>query len=348
MSGALHRTTAAVIVVAAVAAGCGGASDAPQRPTSSSTPPPPPPAEAQEAPEVRAESVPGRVVSLAGGKPKGAVVDAASKTLAVALRSPDRLALVDTRSGKVRTVPVPGAARHLAIGRPGELLVMGENTDVLARVSLPGGEVVGKVKVGRQPHDAARVGDTLFVANEFGRSVGVVRDGEMVRELGGLVQPGGLAATRGRVAVVDVRANELHVFDAASLRRVAVLPAGDGPSHVRAIGDGRVVVADTRGNAVRTYDVTGKPRQLSTMQLSGRPYGLATDMRRGVAYVTLSTSNQVVQFDIRPDGSLVRRTTLPTVQQPNSVAVDASTGTVYVIGKADSQIQVLEAGAFAG
>lgn len=67
-------------------------------------------------------------------------MDPESKVLAVALRNPDRLALVDTRSREVRTVPTPGAARHLAVGRPGELLVMGENTDLLARIALPVGK----------------------------------------------------------------------------------------------------------------------------------------------------------------------------------------------------------------
>lgn len=136
--------------------------------------------------------------------------------------------------------------------------------------------------------------------------------------------------------------------DAATVRRVAALPAGRGPSHVRPIGGGRVVVADTRGNAVLTYDLTGRPRQLSRLELPGRPYGLAVAPERGFAYVTLSTTNRVVRLRVRPDGSPGQRRVLPTVQQPNSVAVDGSTGTVYVVGKAESNVQVLPPVAFGG
>lgn len=346
------RTALAVVCAAVLAtvAGCVGGANAPEQPapapTGTSTPPPP--AEALEAPEVNAAKVPGEVLRLPGGAPKGAVVDSKSKLLAVALRDPARIALLDTRTRELRTIPSPGAARHLAVGVPGELLVMGENTDILARIALPSGKVIQKTKVGNNPHDAAQVGNTVFVANEFGGSVSVVRDGRTVAKIGRFVQPGGVSATAGRVAVVDVRANKLHVIDARTLRRVEVLPAGKGPSHVRPVGGGRVIVADTRGNAVRLYDLTGKPRQLSTLQLSGRPYGLAADAKRGVAYVTLSTSNKVVRVQVEPDGSMSVKRVLPTVQQPNSVTVDTSTNTVYVIGKADGTVQVIPASKFTG
>lgn len=91
------------------------------------------------------------------------VADPVTGLVAIALRQPNRLVLVNGRSGTVtRTVAVPGAARHLQLAAPGgPVLVAGEDTDVVAQVTLPDGEVASQTSVGRQPHDAAAVGAHL-------------------------------------------------------------------------------------------------------------------------------------------------------------------------------------------
>lgn len=317
----------------------------PSPPAPATSTPLPPPAEPEDAPP---ESGVAADVELPPGAPEGAVVEPASHTLVVALRGPDRLAMIDIATRRVTTVPAPGAARHLVTGSPGEVLLMGENSDLLARVAVPSGRLLSTVPVGRQPHDAVQVGDTVFVANELGGSVGVVRGGAMVHELPGLAQPGGITATGGRVAAVDVRGNELHVFDATTLREVAVLPAGRGPSHVRPIGPDRVAVADTRGNAVLVFQLSGQPRQLDRKPLPGRAYGLAADRERGRVYVTSANVNQVSALDVHADGTLGEPRSVPSVRQPNDVAVDPSSGDVWVVGAAGSAIQVVRAGAFPG
>lgn len=345
-----HAASALCVLtlVAVALTGCTGPGGAPPPvPVVAPSPPvPPPPAEPGDAPPVT--SVPlGRVLSLPGGAPEGAVVDPSTGILAVALRQPDRLALIDTASGNIRTIPAPGGARHLSLGAPGELLVPGEDTDVLAQIALPGGTVTAQTKVGRQPHDAARADGTLFVSNEFGGSIGVVRGGRMAQQLAGLVQPGGLTISDGRwLAAVDVRGNAIHVADVATLRDTGVLPAGQGPSHVRPIAPGQVAVADTRGNAVLTYQVSGVPRQLHRVAVPGRAYGLATDAVRGALYVTLPNTNQVQRWRFAPDGALRDPRTMATVRQPNEVTVDPRTGAVFVVGEADAQGQDIPAQAF--
>ncbi len=330
---------AALIVFAACTTAENGDVAPPRTSPGSEQAPLPPPAEPEEAPPVQAPPAGTTVASLPAGSPEGAAVDPRSGTLAVALRSPDRLALVDTASDEVRIAPAPGAARHLVPGQPGNVLVLGENADSLARVALPSGRVQQRVETGRQPHDAAQVGDTVFVSNEGGSTVGVVRDGQQVRTIGDLAHPGGLTAAENRVAAVDVRGNDLHVFDTNTLEQVAELPAGSGPSHVRPIGAGRVAVADTRGNAVHVFDLTGEPRRTGSYGVSGRAYGLATDPARDRVYATLPNTNRVTAFDIRSDGSLSKSASLPTVRQPNDVAVDPSDGGVFVVGATESQIQ---------
>lgn len=340
-----------VALVMTVLPGCGGPSAPPPSEPPATPPhttpggPLPPPAEPEEARPVSGLP-PGRILPLPGGSPEGAVVDPATGILAVALRQPDGVALVDHDSGEVRTVATPGAARHLSSSRPGELLLSAENTDMLIRVALPQGTITEQVQVGRQPHDAASFGRSLFVSNEGGGSVGVVQDGKMSREIPGFAQPGGLTISGDRLVVVDVRKNTLHIIEPTTMAEIAELPAGAGPSHVRPIGAGRVAVADTRGNAVLTYQVTGMPRQISRNTVPGRAYGLSSDPGRGLLYTALSNTNQVVRWRTGPDGSLRDPKTLATVRQPDDVASDPRTGTAYVVGRTDAQVQQIPESAF--
>lgn len=332
----MNRMATSIVVLLLVLVGCGAEPQAPP----AAEGPLGTPAEPGEAPPTTATPA-GRVLSLPGGAPEGVAVDPASGLVAVALRDPDRLALAGTRGGGIRIVPVPGAARHLVLAAPGELLVLAEDSGLLLRVRLPEGAVTSSVRVGRQPHDAVQVGDTTFVTNEGGQSVGVVRGDRMVRTLPGPVQPGGIAAADGRVATADVRGNRLYVWDAATLKPLAQLPAGSGPSHVRPLGNGRVAVADTRGNAVLVFDLRGEPRQIGRIKLPGRAYGLATDPARGLVYVTLPNVNQLVSLKVQPDGSLRRITAVPTVRQPNDVALDPTDATAYVAGTSGSLLEVV-------
>ena len=113
---------------------------------------------------------------------------------------------------------------------------------------------------------------------------------------------------------------------------MALLPAGAGPTHVERVGATTVAVADTRGNAVLLYDLSGHPKLVSRLPLPGGPYGLASVPGSGQLWVALSGQNQLVRVDV--DGSRLRRTTVhfPTVQQPNSVAVSPKTGELVIAG----------------
>ncbi len=292
----------------------------------------------------------GVVIALGGGEPEGVVADATTATVAVALRKPNKLALVDTRTGRLtRLVDVPGAARHLQLAGPGgPVLVPGEDTDLLSAVALPGGTVLATTKVGRQPHDAAPAAGRVVVADELGSSVSVVENAaagnsSVLRRFPGPVQPGGVGAVGARVGVVDVRGALLYVYDAATVTSLGTLPAGDGPTHAVPDGAGRLVVADTRGDALLTYDLggaSGPPRQLRRQPVPGKPYGLAVDATRHQLWVALSATNVLVRFRVDAAG-LTELARFPTVRQPNSLAVDESTGVVYVAGGTDGDLQIL-------
>ena len=300
-----------------------------------------PAAEPARSPPLEAEPV-GRVVPV-GHKPEGLAFDRRTGLLAVALTRPDRLALVDGRSGRtVRRVRLPGAARHLALARPGgPVLVPAEDTDQLVTVSLPGGRPRA-TRVGRQPHAAvaargpAAAGGRIFVGNERGRSVSVVEDGRELRRLDAPVGPGGLAATRGGVvAVVGVRERAIELFDASTLTSLGRIPVGVGPTHVAARGK-RFFVVDTRGNGLVEIH-TDPLRVHRRTHLEGAPYGIAFDPRRRRFWVTLTASNRVAEVT---DRRLLR--TFPTVRQPNSVAVDPASGRVFVASRKDGVLQLFD------
>ncbi|OHV43377.1 hypothetical protein BCD48_28815 [Pseudofrankia sp. BMG5.36] len=320
------------LTVLAACAGCGGTTTGT---ANTAGPGLPPAAEPAAAPPLTVR--PAGTVRPVGNGPEGVLVDPRDGQVIVALRA-RRLALVGADGpGMVRTVAVPGTARHLQLaGAAGSVLVPGEDTDVLAEIDLPSGRVSGTTRVGRQPHDAADTGvaGRIVVADELGSAVSFVADGREIARLPGPVQPGGLAsAGDGRVGVVDVRGNALYVYDARSMRQVARLPAGAGPTHAVQVGAGRVAVADTRGNAIEVFSLTGTPRRLARLPLPGAPYGLAASADGTSLWVTLTARNELVRLAVDADGTPRRDgPPYPTVRQANSVAVDETRNRAYVAG----------------
>lgn len=179
----------------------------------------PPAAEPAPAP-VPAEPPAGRTVPV-GAAPEGVVVDSRTHIVAVGVRDPFALTLLDATTGAVLgKVPLPGGLRHLQLPVPGgPVLVPDEGSNRLLRVALPGGEITSQVLTGVAPHDAtAAAGGTVFVANELGHSVVVVRGDQIVHTFTDVTQPAGLAAVGDLVSLVDVRRNTLTVYNARRLQ----------------------------------------------------------------------------------------------------------------------------------
>ena len=333
---ALRGVFVLLTLVTILLAGCGSEQDARDKR-------PPPAPEPAESPSLDKKPA-GRVVEV-GPAPEGIAADPRTGLVAVALRNPNELALVDGKSGKaVRKVKLPESARHLDLAAPGgPVLVPAEGSDSLVQVRLPDGKITTEMPVGDFPHAAAAAPEgRIFVANEKGSTVSVVQDGRETEEIQAPFKPGGVAVTKDDlVGVVGVRALTLEVFDAGTLKSEGHADAGEGPTHVRAGPGNRFYVADTRGDAVFVYGTDPEPKQLDRVNLPGSPYGLAIDPVRDHLWVTLTAEQSVVEFALE-DGSLREIARYPTVRQPNSVAVDTASGRVFVTGKADGQLQLLD------
>lgn len=327
------------MLLALVTAACGGGGDADpgfaQQPA----------AEPGEAPE-RIGEVPGRLLEV-GDEPEGIVVTDAGVAV-VAVRGADGLALVDLDTGLLRRVPMPSAARHLSLAAPGgPVLVPLEGTDELLLVDPVAGQVVDRVgDLPRNPHDAVQHPDgTISVTDEFGGGMYFVRpDSEVVR-LDSTRQPGGVAAVGDLAVMVDVVGEGVRVFDARVPEEVAAQPLGTGLTHIVALGDDRVAIADTDGD--RLFVLTVRPgseagTDVVEIPVEGRPYGLAVDAQRDRLYVTRTARNELLVYDtadlqpgVHPLGAV------PVVQQANTVAVDPRTGAVVVAGRAQGLLQLL-------
>lgn len=318
----------AVAVLAAASCGGSGARPAARAPAAE-------PAFAPSAPT----AAPGRTLAV-GSSPEGIAVDPSSGLVVLAVRSPAALVVLDPRLGRVvRRIPIAAPARHLQQAGPGgPVLVPEEAAGRLLELRLP--SATFSLTVGAHPHDATAAAGSVFVADEFGRSVSRVRSGRVVETIPGFIQPGGIAAVGGEVAVVDVGADTVTLLDARSGRVVGRMNAGAGPTHVVGTPDGRFFVVDTRGGAILSFLAGSPARALGRLALDGSPYGIAIDRSRRRLWVTLTASNRLVELALDAPSPRVLRL-FATARQPNSVAVDERSGLVFVASAGEGSVQIL-------
>lgn len=284
-------------------------------------------------------TVPAGVVAKVGYAPEGIVHDPVTGLVAVGVREPNRLLVLEPQTLTVqRSVPVPGTIRHLSVtAGGGTVLVPNEADDTLLEVDLRTG---GKrsTAVGHVPHDATgTLGGELLVGDEFGGSLTVLRDGRVVTTFDDLQHPGGVVAAGRTALVVDVGDYSLTSYDLDTMARVARVPAGAGPTHGILAAPDRVAVSDTRGGALILFSIEPL-RQVAQLDVGTSPYGLAADPASRTVWVTLTATNEVLEVDVAGDAPRVAAR-WPTVRQPNTVAVDPVTRTLWIASRTDGVVQ---------
>jgi hypothetical protein len=320
---------AVLVLLVTVLAGCAASRQSPAKPLQAA----PEPAESPPA------SAPAGTVVALSGSPEGVAITR-SGLVAVNVRQPDGLVVVPIDSlasaSARRFVAMAGSARHLTLAGPdGPALVAQETTDQLVEVALDPLKVTERVAVGPQPHEAFQVGEEQWVANEFGDTFDIVRGDRVVGTVAAPLQPGGGAATPdGQLVVgVGVRGRRITEYRAdGSL--VGSANCGAGPTHVVTGNDGLFWVNDTNGGAVLGLTLTQHgPRQVATIHLGAgsKPYGIAYDAVHHILLTTLTGPDQLVELSLRGT-AVLRRRIQPTVQQPNTVAVDPTTGQIVITG----------------
>jgi len=285
----------------------------------------------------------GQIVEV-GDQAEGVVADPVTHLVAVGVRNPDGLALVDGRTGIVRRrLALPGHLRHLQLAAPGgPVLVPDESSGSVLTVSLPAGATTSQTAVGRYPHDATRAADgTVAVADELGGALVFVRDRLVQDRITDVTQPGGVTAAGADIAMIDVHDHTLELYATNPPTRKARIPAGAGPTHLVADRHGRLFVVDTRANRLLVYTTTPRLTPQPWTALPGSPYGIAYDGTRDRLWVTLTGRNELVEFDVSA-GTPREVARFPTVRQPNTVGTDPDTGRVFVASRTDGQLQLID------
>ncbi|WP_204802643.1 YncE family protein [Mycobacterium riyadhense] len=144
--------------------------------------------------------------------------------------------------------------------------------------------------------------------------------------------------TQGNTTVVLDRGQTSVTTIGADGHTEQALRAGLGATTLTADPLGRLLVADTRGGQLLVYGVD--PLILrQAYPVRGAPYGLAGS--RQLAWVSQTASNMVIGYDLST-GIPVEKVRYPTVQQPNSLAFDEESDTLYVVSGSGAGVQVIE------
>ena len=144
--------------------------------------------------------------------------------------------------------------------------------------------------------------------------------------------------TQGNTAVVlDRGQTSVTTVDASGAKAGQALRAGEGATTLAADTAGRVLVADTRGDGLLVFGTD--PLMLrQRFPVRDAPYGVTGSSR--LAWVSQTTTNTVIGYDLAT-GIPVEKVRYPTVQQPNSLAFDEASGTLYVVSGSGAGVQVI-------
>lgn len=327
----LRRKVAALLMLcAAVGSGCSSGQPSDELMVSDN------PTAATPARSPAAGTPAGAVLPLAGS-PTSMVV--AGDLLAVAVDSTVLLyPLTAEGLGQPTTVPLSAPADTLSVAGDQLLASVGAGGE-LVRVTLPDG-TTAPAAIDGEPVSATAFGDRTLVAVRDRQAVAVL-DGDRIFRMisGGLLSADQVLSTGEHAVVFDRLRNAVFALDVSAGTVDEGLRAGQGSTNAVTDRFGRVLVADTRGDALLAFSVD--PLLLrQNFPVPGAPYGLAYDRERDLLWVTLTETNEVVGYDIAGEEPQERHR-FPTVEQPNTVTVDEKSGRVIVASATGKGIQVI-------
>lgn len=269
-----------------------------------------------------------------------AAFDPATRT--VVLAGGATLSLFDARAPQTppRTVTLPAAPTGLHTAPNGTMLAAIPAKNLVARVNLRTG-TVETIPVAGGPVDAVDLGGPLAVALHDTHDVAIVDHGVVTRGTGGNFQdPAQLLTPGGTLLALDRLTTSVTQLDTHTAAAGDALRAGDGATNGVTDRFGRALVVDTRGSALLAFS-TGPLMLKQLYPVPGVPYAIAYDPTRDLAWVTLTATNEVVGYDVA-GGEPVERYRLPTVRQPDALAVDPVSGQVFVASAAGEGLQVVK------
>jgi DNA-binding beta-propeller fold protein YncE len=303
---------------------------------------PPPtivPAQAAQSPPVTGE--PAGVVRPLAGHATAAVFDPATASLAVlspGVGGQSTVTVVPT-SGAERMVPLPGPATAMVGDNDGR--VYASTRGGYFRIDIGAG-AAGRIDIqGEAGTDftaiTRRADGKLVLGSADGAVYTLSSDSTVGASLKAFARVDVLVAQGNTVAVLDRGQTSVTTISQRGDDADHALRAGEGATTMAADSAGRVMVADTRGDELLVFGTDPLIlRQRSPVRDS--PYGLAGSSK--LTWVSQTAINSVVGYDLAT-GIPVEKVRYRTVQQPNSLAFDEASGTLYVVSGSGAGVQVI-------
>jgi DNA-binding beta-propeller fold protein YncE len=314
---------------------------------------PPPtivPAQAAQSPPVT--GAPAGVVRPLPGHAQAAVFDPATANLAVlspGVGGQSTVSVVSS-SGEARPVPLPGPATAIAGDNDGR--VYASTRGGYFRIDLRAG-TVSRVAIAGQPSTdftaiARRADGKLVLGSADGAVYTLSNDSTVGASLKIFARVDALVTQGNTAVVLDRGQTSVTTISASGNDADHALRAGEGATTMAVDSAGRVLVADTRGDELLVFG-TDPLILRQRYPVRDAPYGLAGsspsrkggDIRPGLAWVSQTAINTVVGYDLAT-GIPVEKVRYRTVQQPNSLAFDDASGTLYVVSGSGAGVQVIE------
>ncbi|GGI91037.1 lipoprotein [Saccharopolyspora subtropica] len=260
-------------------------------------------------------------------------------THTLALATGRTLLLIDTTTGAQRSIdlPSPPAALRAEAGRA---LAALPDSNQITRIDLrtatthttpvTGGPVDA---LDLDPHRTA-------VALRNPASVTILTDGTPTATTTGLKGPAQLLTAGGHLHILDRLTTAITPINPTTGDKGAGLRAGEGATNATTDRYGRILTIDTRGQEYLAFSA-GPLIMKQRYPVPGAPYAIAYDPTRNLAWVTLTATNELVGYDIA-GGEPTETHRLPTISQPNSIAVDPDTGTLYIASANGAGYQVVK------
>ncbi|HVQ52463.1 MAG TPA: hypothetical protein VMS92_20690 [Mycobacterium sp.] len=303
--------------------------------------PPPTIVPAQAAQSPPATGQPAGVVRPLGGLAQACVFDSATASLAVLSPLFGNLSMVTVvpQSGAERQVRLPGPATAMTGDNDGR--VYAATRGGYFRVDMRAGTATRVDIEGQQGTDftaiTRRADGKLVLGSGDGAVYTMSSDTAVGASLKIFSRVDALVAQGNTVVVLDRGQTSVTTIAASGNDADHALRAGEGATTMAADSAGRVLVADTRGDELLVFGTDPLIlRQRSPVR--DAPYGLAGSSK--LAWVSQTAINSVVGYDLAT-GIPVEKVRYRTVQQPNSLAFDEASGTLYVVSGSGAGVQVI-------
>lgn len=276
------------------------------------------------------------------GRPQAAIFDERTGSLAVFTpgedpQAPATLTLFAV-SGGTRELTLPGPATALAGDGQGSAFLSTRGgyfaVDLAAGAATPMSinDETGTdfTAIARRADGRLVLGSADGTAYTLGSETAVAEKVKIFARVDAIVAEGNNAVVldRGQTSVTSLDSDG---------RTKQALRAGESATSIVADPAGRVLVTDTRGGQLLVFGVDPLIER-QAYPVPEAPYGLAGS--RNLAWVSQTATNTVVGYDLTT-GIPVEKVRYPTVQQPNSLAFDDASDTLYVVSATGAGVQMI-------